>query len=251
MLQLIINADDLGLSPGCNDGIIHALVNGIVTDTSLLVNAGYTEDALNKLRQQGVTRVGLHLNLTYGAPLLPAGQVPSLVGADGRFHRRIAPVVAGFEPAEVRRELGAQVERFLATGLSLTHLDSHHHAHGYPEITALAIGLAQELSVPLRQTSETVRRQIQQAGVPTTDAFSLDFYDQGATLAGLQAVIAAHSKGTLEIMTHPAAADKLLSRLSSYNTARQAELAVLTSQAMRDFIAEQGVRLIGFDELAA
>ncbi|WP_371376076.1 carbohydrate deacetylase [Sporomusa aerivorans] len=249
MLQLIINADDLGLTPGCNDGIITALNQGIVTDATLLVNAGYTEDALAKLKEKGISRVGLHLNLTLGKPVLPAREVPSLVGDGGRFHRRIAPVAAAMLPEEIERELYAQVEKFQATGLGLTHLDSHHHAHGYPEILYIVIKLAKKLAVPLRQTSEAVRQQIREAGVPTTDYFSLDFYSQGVSLAGLETVIAGHRQGTLEIMSHPAVVDNTLMQLSTYNTVRGNELTILTSPAMRNFIREQGVSLIGFDAL--
>lgn len=251
MLDLIINADDLGLTPGCIEGIIQAMTAGIVTDTTLMVNTGFTQMAIEALKQQGITRVGLHLNLTFGEPVLAAGQVPSLVDDQGRFRRKVAQTVPLMQSVDVKRELSAQVERFLGTGLGLTHLDSHHHAHTYPEILDIAIELAQQLRVPLRQGNETVRQTIKQAGLATTDAISLNFYEQGATLANLQQIIQSHPNGTLEIMCHPAKPDQLLYDISSYNHWRENELAALTSQEIKEFIKKSGVHLVGFDALQA
>jgi chitin disaccharide deacetylase len=251
MLQLIINADDLGLTPGCNDGIVRAITEGIVTETTLMMNTGYTQDAVTKLKGYGINRIGIHLNLTFGMPLLPAAQVPSLVDGNGRFHRRIAPVVDSMNPSEVHREFSAQIEKFLATGLGLTHLDSHHHAHAYPQIIDVAISLAQQLGVPLRQTSEAVRQKIRGAGIATTDFIALDFYEHGVSANNLQEIMRRYRKGTLEIMCHPAEPDLLLSEISSYYAWREKELAILTSQELRDFIEENGVRLVGFDAVRA
>ncbi|SDD58249.1 Carbohydrate deacetylase [Sporomusa acidovorans DSM 3132] len=251
MLNLIINADDLGLTPGCSKGIMQALTAGIVTDTTLMVNTDFTEDALAQLKQQGITRVGLHLNLTMGRPLLAADQVPSLVDAQGRFRRRVAEAVPLMNMADAKRELSAQVDKFLATGLGLTHLDSHHHAHTYPGILEIAIELAQQLQVPLRQGNDAVRQKITQAGLATTDAIALNFYEQGTTLDNLQHIIHSHPTGTLEIMCHPAKPDQLLYEISSYNHWREQELTVLTSREIRAFLTNSGVRLVGFDALQA
>lgn len=251
MLDLIVNADDLGLTPGCNDGIIQAITKGIVTDTTLMVNTDYTQDAIEKLQQHGITRVGLHLNLTLGEPILSAGQVPSLVDVNGRFRRKAAETVPLMKIDDIKRELEAQVEKFLSYGLSLTHLDSHHHAHTYEQVIDIAIGLAQQLHVPLRQGNDTVRQTIRKAGIATTDWISLSFYEQGANMNNLKHIIQSHPCGTLEIMCHPAEPDQLLYDISSYNHWRKQELAVLTSQEMRDYIVNNGVRLVGFDALQA
>lgn len=249
MLQLIINADDLGLTPGCNAGIVRAMTEGLVTDTTLMVNTDYTQDAVDRLRQQGINRVGLHLNLTFGEPLIPAAEIPSLVDANGRFNRKIDKAAPAMRPAEVERELNAQVEKFLATGLGLTHLDGHHHAHAYPEIMEVTIKLARQLGAPVRQTGEAVRGQLAGAGIATTDYISLAFYEQGVNMDNLKEIILRHSQGTLEVMCHPAEPHQLIYEISSYNAWREKELAILTSQEMAGFIRENGVELVSFDAL--
>ncbi|MDR3564972.1 MAG: chitin disaccharide deacetylase [Negativicutes bacterium] len=249
MQRLIINADDLGLTPGCNAGIVRGLTQGIVSDTTLMVNTDYTQAAVNLLKEHGISQAGLHLNLTFGVPLSPLAEVPSLVDENGRFFRKIARSVGGLKPQEVEKELRAQVARFGETGLHMTHLDSHHHAHIYPGIFAMVLSLAKELAVPLRQTSTALREKITSAGVATTDAFSLDFYDKGVTLENLQQIIRDHTGEVLEIMCHPAEAGELIYTISDYNSRREEELAILTSAAMKAFLRENDITLISFAEL--
>ena len=248
MLRLIINADDLGLTPGCNRGILRALTEGIVSDTTLLINTDYTQDAVDLLRRQGLSRCGLHLNLTWGSPVLPVAQAASLTDKSGRFRRKAEEALAEADPRQIEAELRAQAAKFRSTGLTLTHLDSHHHVHTYPQVIDIAIGLAGELGVPLRQ-KDNVRQRIVAGGVATTDRFSADFYGPGVAEENLRRIILDRAGGTLEIMCHPAEPDPLLAEISSYNQPRMRELAILTAPEMKEFLRDNGVELIGFADL--
>lgn len=130
--RLFINADDFGLTDGVTAGIAEALAAGVVGATTAMV---CPDGAVSRIRRWGRSfagRVGLHLQLTGGAPCLPPGEIPTLVGADGRFPRKKVAVV-DVNPDEVRREWRAQYQRFLETGLVPSHLDAHHHIHKRPE----------------------------------------------------------------------------------------------------------------------
>ena len=84
--RLIINADDFGLAPGVNAGVLEAVAAGVVTSLSVMVNTPAYAEGMRALA--GLSRppsVGLHLNLTAGSPVSPPAGVPSLVGAAGRF----------------------------------------------------------------------------------------------------------------------------------------------------------------------
>jgi len=94
-----------------------------------------------------------------------------------------------------------------------------------------------------------VRQRIICGGVVTTDHIALAFYAHGVTEDKLQEIILQHPRGSLEIMCHPAEVDPLLLATSSYNAWREKELAILTSPAMRSFIKDHGVQLIGFNDL--
>jgi predicted glycoside hydrolase/deacetylase ChbG (UPF0249 family) len=249
MLELIINADDLGLTAGCNAGIIRAMLTGVVTDTTLMINTVHADAAVKALKDNNINQVGLHLNLTYGPPVLSVASVPSLVNGTGKFHRKIAQSIGGINLEEAERELRAQLARFLTTGLGLTHLDSHHHAHSYPGLLDIAIKLAKEQGVPLRQTGNEVKAKIKAAGVATTDSICLDFYDSGASKDNLQKILAGHQAGVLEIMCHPAREDEEINIISSYNTCRSRELAILTDEEIKDYIRKRNIELVNFTAL--
>jgi predicted glycoside hydrolase/deacetylase ChbG (UPF0249 family) len=87
--QLIITADDFGLTSGVNQGILQATQNGVATDVSLMTGVLATEEAIGLAKQYDL-KVGVHLNLTVqvhkkktGKPILLASEVPSLVDEDG------------------------------------------------------------------------------------------------------------------------------------------------------------------------
>jgi chitin disaccharide deacetylase len=249
LLKLIINADDFGLTKGCNIGIIKAMKEGIVTNTTVMINMPHAQEGIELAKQNDIIQMGLHLNLTCGRPVLDAMEIPSLVDEDGNFYRRPSLLVGKMNIEDVERELRSQIKKFKTTGLSLTHMDSHHHSHMYPEISQIAAKLAKEEGVPLRSPNQDIKRLLDQKGVVTTDYFTIDFYDKGATIDSLKKTIENHHEGVLEIMCHPAYLDQDLFDISSYNSPRALELEVLTSQKVKTWIEGKGIKLIGFEDL--
>jgi predicted glycoside hydrolase/deacetylase ChbG (UPF0249 family) len=50
MKKLIVNADDLGLSPKINQGVIQAFKDGVVTTASVMVTKEGFEDAVTLIK---------------------------------------------------------------------------------------------------------------------------------------------------------------------------------------------------------
>lgn len=151
--QLIVNADDFGKSPWVNAAIIAGYRRGIITSTSLIVTGEGFDEAVRLARANPELRVGLHVTLLHSRPCLPPQAIPDLVDTRGRLPED--PIVAGLrwflKPAahqQIRREVRAQVERFLATGLALDHLNSHLHFHVHPVIFDALLSVADEVGVP-------------------------------------------------------------------------------------------------------
>ena len=152
--QLVVNADDLGLTVGVNNGIFDAHDRGILTSASLFAHAPATVDALHRVRVRPSLGVGVHLALVDGTPMLPPGRVPTLIEDDGRFHASWKPFIVAclrgrvaFD--EVERELTAQIERIRSEGIRLTHLDAHKHVHAFPPIFAIVARLAERFRIPV------------------------------------------------------------------------------------------------------
>jgi predicted glycoside hydrolase/deacetylase ChbG (UPF0249 family) len=84
--SLIVNADDLGIFPGVNRGILEAHLNGIITSTTAMINLPDAEEGIRMVQREAPRLgMGLHFNLSFGAPVTPPEQVPSLIKANGRF----------------------------------------------------------------------------------------------------------------------------------------------------------------------
>lgn len=139
MKELIINADDFGLSHGANLGIIRAWQDGILTSTSIMVRGAAFDEAVALAKENPGLQVGLHLTLVQGRAVLPRQGLPALVDEAGSFTND--PVLAGMryfflKPLRTRlfREIEAQIAACLDAGIPLSHVDGHLNIHMHPVV---------------------------------------------------------------------------------------------------------------------
>ncbi len=147
MRNLIVTADDFGAAVEVNQAVARAHKDGVLTAASLMVSGAAAADAVARARDLTKLRVGLHLVLVDGKPILPARLVPDLVDGQGDFRNDMARAGAAmFFRAKVRAQLAAEIEAqfeaFAATGLKLDHVNAHKHFHLHPTIAALMVKFA-------------------------------------------------------------------------------------------------------------
>jgi len=152
MKQLIVNADDFGLTKRVSEAIVDAHRHGIVTSTTLMANGAAFESAMALSRQRARLGIGVHLNLSEGTPVSPAPRIPSLLNAHGRLHLtpgRLWKAIAmrRVSLADVETELRAQIAKIHRAGILPTHFDGHKHVHVVPGVSDIVVRLAQEFSV--------------------------------------------------------------------------------------------------------
>jgi predicted glycoside hydrolase/deacetylase ChbG (UPF0249 family) len=248
--RLIVNADDFGRTAGINKGVMQAHERGIVTSTTLMVNYAPAAEAAAMARQNPALGVGLHVQLTGGAPALPPEQVRSLVDFQGRLPAK-PDGLGQANPAEVLAEARAQLRRFRELmGRDPTHMDSHHHSHRESAAVLEALcTLAWETGLPVRNASPAVRERLAREGIRTTDSFVEEFYDKGVTLEEVVRILGDLQPGTTELMCHPAVVDEELLATSGYAEPRTRELQVLTNREVRQVIQASGIHLITFAAL--
>ncbi len=268
--SLIVNSDDFGISPGVNRGVLEAHRGGIVTSASLMSNQPWAPQAVALWRDAPDLGLGLHLTLTSGAPCSPPSRVPSLVGADGRFHGLaswLARAQAGALRAdELRREITTQVELALALGATLGHLDSHHHVHTDPRVGQALISVARQYRISaVRCPSESprwtnprdlgraalvslrafwLRAALRRAGLRTSDRFAGMALGYGFNVARLEAALSRLKPGLTELMTHPGYPDLELARATRFVAGREHELASLLDPRARAVLDEQSIDLV-------
>jgi predicted glycoside hydrolase/deacetylase ChbG (UPF0249 family) len=150
-IELCVRADDMGHTLDVNLAIIKAHTEGIVTSASLMVPAPYFDDAVVRCKAHPKLAAGIHTTLMAVVPMrpvLPPDQVPSLVAPDGYFHRGYDDFVkAQPKIEEVEKEIRAQIQKALDTGLRFVYIDSHMSSSGgkaRPDIGALYPRLARE-----------------------------------------------------------------------------------------------------------
>jgi hopanoid biosynthesis associated protein HpnK len=139
MKELIVSADDFGLSSGANRGIIKAWQEGILTSASLMVGEKAFSEAVALAGENPGLQVGLHLTLVQGRAVTKYDGLPSITDPRGNFTDD--PVLAGMRyfflkslRSRLYREIEGQIVRFRDTGLPLSHIDGHLNIHMHPVV---------------------------------------------------------------------------------------------------------------------
>ncbi|XP_062398726.1 carbohydrate deacetylase [Sardina pilchardus] len=137
-VKLVVTGDDFGYCPKRNRGIVECFQSGGVSNVSLLVNATSAVDAAD-LAKRHLIPIGLHANLSEGAPVSHNLKGSTLLNEDGFFHGKTEfrkVLQSGqLNMYEVEEELRAQVKRFCElVGHLPYHMDGHQHVHVLPEV---------------------------------------------------------------------------------------------------------------------
>lgn len=152
MKNLIINADDFGMSAEVNEGVKMGIEAGVINNVSLMVNLPFFNDAVEYLRSRPEISVGLHFNITEGRPVSSPAVVGSLLREDNYFYhwQSLLPRLLIHEAKinHIEEELLAQALKLKETGLPISHIDSHHHIHLYPNIFKMVTKFADKEGIP-------------------------------------------------------------------------------------------------------
>jgi predicted glycoside hydrolase/deacetylase ChbG (UPF0249 family) len=151
--QLIVNADDFGVTESVNRGILDAHRDGIVTSTTLLANGIAFESAAAASKRFYRLGIGVHLNLSEGVPVADASQIRTVVDGGGRLYMAPARLWAGIATgrvslSDIEFEMRAQIKKVIGAGVRPTHFDGHKHIHVLPAVSEIVIRLAREFGVP-------------------------------------------------------------------------------------------------------
>lgn len=277
MKRLIVNADDWGLTPGVNRGIVRAFQHGIVTSASLLVTGSAFEDAIALARDFPALDVGLHLALVEEQAVLPPEALPTLVDKTGRLPRTKGEffkraLLGRISWDEVEREIATQIARFQHTGLRLSHLDSHQHLHMFPPVFQIVTRLTRGMDhvwirnsagpwrkLPGVRTGQWVQRLglnlacLWARGLRNPHGLQMPDGMYGFEVAGsltrsaLEQILREIPDGLYELSCHPGEGDKeTYARYGHWGYRWAEELEALTAPETRSLLQEQKIALTSF-----
>jgi len=255
---VILSCDDLGSCHAANIGVYEAIRRGAATCASIMVPAPWARHAA-RMYEPG-DDIGVHLTLNaehadyrWG----PLTHAPSLLSGEGGFPRDLDDLWEHADPAEVERELVAQVSRAMAWDIDVTHLAPHLTAITLrPEFFGIYLDIAQEFDLPIRLPSTVTAEQ---AGFPfrrlAADEGVLfpDHFDHDWRPGSRERVLRALSDlrpGVTELHVQPAIDTPEVRALTPNAEHWIDDHAFVTGDSgLREAIAEADAVLIGYREL--
>jgi predicted glycoside hydrolase/deacetylase ChbG (UPF0249 family) len=253
-VYLIIRSDDVGMSHSVNMAMQRLVETGLPNSVSVMFACPWYQEAVEILRRHPETSVGIHLTLNSEwknyrwGPVAGREAVPSLVDTNGYFFQSTEALHQNHPAlAEIEKELRAQIDRALRSGLKIDYVDSHMGtAEAYPEFREIVERLAREYSFGVMgYFGETIDAP-QYWAAPRKKADSL------------VAMIDRLPSGVTVVVTHVGLDDAELGSLLDMNTSqplpdmsknRQGELDALTSRRFTRALKARNVQLITFRDL--
>ena len=277
--RLIVTADDFGAAVQVNEAVERAFSHGVLRAASLMVAAPGCADAVARARPLPGLRVGLHLVLVEGRPMLPAVAAPrpDRATASSAATWRPRPSTCSSSP-HVRRqlhaEMRAQFEAFAATGLPLDHVNTHKHFHLHPTISGAILDIGRDYGLRASRApvepravlaaadpgydakpalvtepwARLVRARFRRRGVAVADQVFGLAWSGAMTPARVAGLIRNLPPGLTELYTHPATSGGWEGEAPGYLYAE--ELAALTAPEVVAAVAERGAALGGFSDFA-
>ncbi len=150
--RLIVNADDFGASDEVNEAVIPAFRRGILTSCSLMAPGKAFPAAVRLAGEHPGLRVGIHVTCVDGKSVLPPREIPHLVDGSGNFPRDPATTSLKYffcksARKELWKEVAAQFEKFLDSGLRCSHIDSHCHMHVNPAVFSVLVEMGKRYGI--------------------------------------------------------------------------------------------------------
>lgn len=151
----IFHADDVGMCHGANVAFKELSRLGAINCGAVMVPCPWFTEVAEMAAANPALDLGVHLTLTSEwatyrwAPISTASRSSGLIDESGYFWRRLAMLAVHVVPEAAEAEMRAQIERALAAGIDVTHLDTHMGAAFLPQLIDIYICLGREYRLPV------------------------------------------------------------------------------------------------------
>ena len=157
--RLVVHADDVGMNHGANRAFVELSHFGTITAGSVMVPCPWFSEIAEAVAADDRLDCGVHLTLNSEmthyrwGPVTRPGPASGLLDDSGYLWPDVASLRRDAHPDAVEAEWRAQIDRALAAGIDVTHLDAHMGSALAPEWCDRYVALGIEMRIPVLITA--------------------------------------------------------------------------------------------------
>jgi predicted glycoside hydrolase/deacetylase ChbG (UPF0249 family) len=274
---VIIHTDDIGMCHASVKAFKDLWQFGTISSGAVMVPCPWFPAVAKMCRENPDIDMGVHATLNAEwenyrwGPVSTRDPESGLLDADGYFNQWHQAVYDHAKPEAVAREVNAQIERALAAGIDVTHVDSHMGTIMNPKFIQSYIQAAAsrllpnmlprmdakgmdmvEISPEEKRLYEPMMQQFEKMGIPRLDGIigmPLDQPDPYRQMEIAKELLGNLPVGITHFVFHPSIDTAELrsiapdweSRVSNYNT--------FMSDELKKFIGSEDIQLIGYHQI--
>lgn len=272
---VVIHADDIGMCQASFTAWADLVDFGLISSAATMVPCPWFPAVAAYCREHPDVDLGVHLTLTSEwdayrwGPLSTRDPASGLLDGEGYFPRQAESVQERADPGAVRREMQAQLERALAAGIDVTHIDSHMGTVLHPRFAWDYVQLALQHRLPfimVRLDEAGYREmgmdeagatfavqlvaQLEAQGVPIFDRIAMLPLDQSIDQMDVaKRMFDELPPGLSNLIIHPSADTPELRAITPDWPSRVAHYRAFTSEELRAYVRDSGVQVIGYRAL--
>lgn len=270
---VIIHTDDIGMCHASVQAFKDLWAFGTITSGAVMVPCPWFPAVAQMCRENPEIDMGVHATLNAEwesyrwGPVSTREQASGLMDADGYFHQWHPAVYQNAKPEAVAVEVKAQIEKALAAGIDVTHVDSHMGTITNPLFIQSYIQAAASRLLPnllSRPISRGIRlmgagehekivpilQQLEEIGVPMVDGiFSMPLEHGDDHISVAKKLFGEVPVGITHFILHPSIDTAELRAIAPDWQARVANYNAFMSDELKKLIESEGIKLIGYRAL--
>ena len=272
----ILHADDVGMCHGANTAFLELARSGRLTCGSVMMPCPWSPEMARVAAEDRTLDLGVHLTLTSEwagyrwGPLTRAGKASGLIDDEGYFHRTVADLAAGVAVEAAEEEMRAQIDRALAFGIDVTHLDTHMGAALSPPLIEAYCRIGRDYRLPVllpRRADDYARvlkldllgakealsdaaKRLDEEGVPLVDDFRMTpGVASEESAAAYRNLVEALPDGLTFVALHPNMSGDIEAIVPPRAHYRTDEVRLLSGGAIAGWLEANGIGTVGMRPL--
>lgn len=275
---VIIHTDDIGMCQASVSAFQDLWEYGLISSGATMVPCSWFPEVAKFCRENSNIDLGVHLTLTSEwdgyrwGPISTRDPMSGMVDEEGYFYRTSEDAQKFGDQDAVHREITTQIERALAAGIDITHIDTHMGTVGSIKFIPSYISQAAHFGLPVmimrldksgwmkmgfdEDTAEVAYgmvSQLEEQGLPLIDhLFGLEL-DRAKhpeeRIEYAKRVFSDLAPGITHFIIHPSKDTPELRAITPDWECRVGDYQAFMNKSLVDFINQSGIQIIGYRDI--